>query len=966
MPNVKKIPITVGLARPEYVARDAITQGDVDAYELNIRLAGYDNLTGRAELRFVLPDGQTADREAEITEGNLITCMMDAPLYSQMGDLLCAVRLLDDNLFTPLFIIFKGVRSVPGDTELADQVQPYPVWAGEIIDRLEEGTAIAVGPPGKGLEFSWDGDKLGVRVEGETEYTKSQSLRGAQGYRVEYDWDGTSLALKLEDDEDFDNYVDLKGEQGDFWKPTVDAAGNISWTQAPGSSAPTSQNIKGPIGNTGKGVKSTEVKYATSASGQSTPSTWSDTIPAVTQGQFLWVRVVITYTDNETTTMYSIGYHGEKGDTGDTWKPTVSPSGDLSWAKNSGATAPTTQNIKGPPGDIDNLTALHIKTALGYTPADANNMPVINVFTDEKDGLVPKPSGAGETGKYLKGDGTWATPPDTNTTYLDATTQASGLMSKDDKIKLNGLPTGAVINGHINTGLAEEGGVHGFRINDEDMLQYWNGTEWVDIVVAGAGFAPLDCPEIDINQGDGVLEIMWSDPEDGYYEEFPVAVWEGTKLVRKQGSYPEDPEDGTLLVNNKVRGAFSESGYVDSGLVNGTDYYYALFPYSDKGQINVSGNNVIMGTPTPNVIYGVSIDLTNSNPETAVTYTDDAIGKIPGTAWDALPIFKDIKPCVLKDGVVQYYLNPNDFTKKAGGGDAVITGDDGDVMIEIPKVGVKIATVGNTLTVQVTDDPNAGGDGFKYYAHTRDTEGDRDFLYIGAYLGYVLSNQLRSISGREPTGSTTIGAFRTRARANNAGDVVGYDQVSFYPLTLLQCLFLIKYKDRDSQTALGRGWVDSPTGYANTGGANQKGMDFGEATGKLQMSFLGIEDFWGNKRWWIDGFFSNSTRKMLTAFKDFNDSGSGTSYTDHGEGAASDISGYMNKPQGTTETGFIAKEVSGSGTTHFADRAYLVASSLPVFGGYRTDASYAGAFFLHVGYSASISLASVGARLMFL
>lgn len=151
MPNVKKIPITVGLARPDYVARDAITQGDVDAYELNIRLAGYDNLTGRAELRFVLPDGQTADREAEITEGNLITCMMDAPLYSQAGDLLCAVRLLDDNLFTPLFIIFKGVRSVPGDTELVDQVQPYPVWAGELIDRLEEGTAIAIGPTGKGL-----------------------------------------------------------------------------------------------------------------------------------------------------------------------------------------------------------------------------------------------------------------------------------------------------------------------------------------------------------------------------------------------------------------------------------------------------------------------------------------------------------------------------------------------------------------------------------------------------------------------------------------------------------------------------------------------------------------------------------------------------------------------------------------------------------------------------------------------
>ena len=30
-------------------------------------------------------------------------------------------------------------------------------------------------------------------------------------------------------------------------------------------------------------------------------------------------------------------------------------------------------------------------------------------------------------------------------------------------------------------------------------------------------------------------------------------------------------------------------------------------------------------------------------------------------------IFKDIKPCVLKNGVVQYYLDPNDFTKRVDG-----------------------------------------------------------------------------------------------------------------------------------------------------------------------------------------------------------------------------------------------------------------------------------------------------------
>ena len=100
-----------------------------------------------------------------------------------------------------------------------------------------------------------------------------------------------------------------------------------------------------------------------------------------------------------------------------------------------------------------------------------------------------------------------------------------------------------------------------------------------------------------------------------------------------------------------------------------------------------------------------------------------------------MPIFKDIKPCVLKNGVVQYYLNPADLSKKADGTASDITsGNDGDVMIEIPKTGFKITTVGNTLTIKVTANPNDTAN-FKYYAHTRAAEGDRSKLYIGAYLG---------------------------------------------------------------------------------------------------------------------------------------------------------------------------------------------------------------------------------------
>lgn len=57
-----------------------------------------------------------------------------------------------------------------------------------------------------------------------------------------------------------------------------------------------------------------------------------------------------------------------------------------------------------------------------------------------KAGLVPAPAQNKHT-SFLRGDGTWAIP--TNTTYSNATTSKDGLMSSEDKTKLDGIATGA-------------------------------------------------------------------------------------------------------------------------------------------------------------------------------------------------------------------------------------------------------------------------------------------------------------------------------------------------------------------------------------------------------------------------------------------------------------------------------------------------------------------------------------------
>ena len=71
-----------------------------------------------------------------------------------------------------------------------------------------------------------------------------------------------------------------------------------------------------------------------------------------------------------------------------------------------------------------------------------SNMSGASSSAAGKAGLVPAPS-AGAANRYLRSDGTWVVPPDTNTTYNAATTSSAGLMSAADKTKLDGIATGA-------------------------------------------------------------------------------------------------------------------------------------------------------------------------------------------------------------------------------------------------------------------------------------------------------------------------------------------------------------------------------------------------------------------------------------------------------------------------------------------------------------------------------------------
>ena len=84
-------------------------------------------------------------------------------------------------------------------------------------------------------------------------------------------------------------------------------------------------------------------------------------------------------------------------------------------------------------------------TALGIPAQDTtySNMAAATASAAGKAGLVPAPA-AGKQASFLRGDGSWVVPE--NTTYADATTSTHGLMSVNDKKKLDAIASGAQVN----------------------------------------------------------------------------------------------------------------------------------------------------------------------------------------------------------------------------------------------------------------------------------------------------------------------------------------------------------------------------------------------------------------------------------------------------------------------------------------------------------------------------------------
>lgn len=469
--------------------------------------------------------------------------------------------------------------------------------------------------------------------------------------------------------------------------------------------------------------------------------------------------------------------------------------------------------------------------------------------------------------------------------------------------------------------------------------------------------APQPCTNIVVTKGNGQFSLTWTDPAaqgDNY-------TWKETVVRYKAGSAPTSATDGTVAVVETTRNQYTSTPLTVTGLTNGVTYYISVFPKSTSGGINTDGSQIVSVTPAAHKIYTIRIDQSNSNPLTCCTYADDAVGMTKGSSeWD--DIF-GYKPCIMQDGVVVGYLNPNDFTKYEDGTDAPITDINYDVMIEFPRMGLDISTSDKIITIKLTDAQNDSN--FQYLAHKRGKLHKFAF-YLGAYIAANVtgsSGRLCSNSDSEPLVNKSLTDFIRYARKRGSG----YEIMAFYQWTYVQALYVMKYGNLNSQAALGKGYT-SGSAAQTTGATNTQGMCYGNPnSGTDRVKLFGLEDLWGNVYQFISGLYSDSNRNLLTTTDKFDVNTSADAWEYNvSSGVTSNTGGYMTESQGTNNGGFVLKVANSSSTTYYSDYATLYASGFPGVGGTWGVGDAAGVFCCRVDYSASDSYAHFGSRLMYL
>ena len=395
------------------------------------------------------------------------------------------------------------------------------------------------------------------------------------------------------------------------------------------------------------------------------------------------------------------------------------------------------------------------------------------------------------------------------------------------------------------------------------------------------------------------------------------------------------------------------------------------------GKKIVDAINALNRTFKTDTVYGFHIDSSEADPSAAVTYLRDAVGMTPAHmdytndkfdygSWE--DAFFMPRPCMLKkNGVVAYYLNPNDLTKKADGTDSDIanTAFEGNAMMEWGKDGKRIwlkvvpkGTDSASVDVYIA---NYQADSDYHAWSFMDTNGAYiDHFYTPIYNGSLADGVTRSISGQAVSQKLTAEQEIAYAQANGTGWMIE----NFGDRLLINYLLILMGKSLDTQGVFGQGITNESETALNaytTGALNDKGLFYGSSSTNTAVKIFGTENYWGLQWRRTTGLViqGGTIKYKLTESDADGASGGytiqGSNYIDSGIVTAGTSGEYISAMAYEKDGAALPANLAGSSSTYYCDgnRFEFHTTIYALFGGPASDGASCGAFYLNLSSASS-------------
>ena len=487
----------------------------------------------------------------------------------------------------------------------------------------------------------------------------------------------------------------------------------------------------------------------------------------------------------------------------------------------------------------------------------------------------------------------------------------------------------------------------------------------------------------------------------------------GTVTVKKGGT--------TVATGTTATGGVCS---LDLGLESGSfDVAYAKGSKTANGSVDLTlGATAILDLNISYVKYwGIIIDESNTSTSGAITYPQTltvngasvpnaAYGKTPAKSaangfdmggWANDDLIKGIKP-VKSDGA----SSPS-FTDAPTNASQWTTGT--EYFTEFPFMWLSITKSSSKITVMMSNADTRPDSTFQCWAFAKANDGvsdteiqnaastvSRDSLMNGGSnatysrcfrLGcFLMSGNTSGFYSKANTAATgSIELNRYWVGANARGNQ--YDGMSFAQWVHIQALFLILYKDRNSQAAHSSGRISFSRPDSSNAPLSTTAYGMAGDTSSERNAFFWIHDIWGNYYQTIASVFVRAggtlkihhtlSRMANPANWDNNSWNSTSNYAlmsskgfDTGS-ASKDMNRYYDSACGSNGAGFLisSDSLAASGTTGWSDRgnAYCDSSyaSFPSMGGTYNGGASVGLFYAYISNGSPGSNNRYCARLSF-